>query len=98
MVDDERRLTGNPTRRSTATLDVMFSPTFLKDAAERAVATFAQTLVALVGTNAVDILSVGFADSLKAAAVAGGLSLVKSIAAARGPIGDSSASAVRLEG
>ena len=40
----------------------MFSPLFLKDAAERAVATFAQTLVALVGTNAVDILSVNLAD------------------------------------
>jgi hypothetical protein len=74
----------------------MFDPKFLKDAAERAVATFAQTLVALVGTDAVDILSVGIGDSLKAAAVAAGLSLVKSVAAARGPIGDSSASAVNL--
>lgn len=76
----------------------MFSPLFLKDAAERAVSTFAQTLVALVGTNAVDILSVNLADSLKASLVAGALSLVKSIAAARGPIGDDSASAVRLDG
>jgi len=91
-------VTGNPPSRSTDTIGGMFSPTFLKDAAERAVATFAQTLVALVGTNAVDILSVNLADSLKAAAVAGGLSLVKSIAAARGPIGDDSASAVRLDG
>lgn len=74
----------------------MFTSTFLKDAAERAVSTFAQTLVALVGTNAVDILSVNLGDSLKAAAVAGGLSLVKSYAAARGPIGDSSASVVNL--
>lgn len=76
----------------------MFTSTFLKDAAERAVATFAQTLVALVGTNAVDILSVNLADSVKAAAVAGGLSLIKSYAAARGPIGDHSASAVDLKG
>jgi len=74
----------------------MFEPKFLKDVAERAVATFAQTLVALVGTDAVDILSVGLGDSLKAAAVAAGLSVVKSVAAARGPIGDSSASAVNL--
>jgi len=74
----------------------MFEPKFLKDVAERAVATFAQTLVALVGTDAVDILSVGLGDSLKAAAVAAGLSIVKSVAAARGPIGDSSASAVNL--
>lgn len=74
----------------------MFDPKFLKDVAERAVATFAQTLVALVGTNAVDILSVGIGDSLKAAAVAAGLSVVKSVAAAKGPIGDSSASVVNL--
>lgn len=76
----------------------MFEPKFLKDVAERAVATFAQTLVALVGTNAVDILSVGVGDSLKAAAVAAGLSVVKSVAAAKGPIGDTSASAVNLGG
>lgn len=76
----------------------MFEIKFLKDVAERAVATFAQTLVALVGTDAVDILSVGIGDSLKAAAVAAGLSVVKSIAAAHGPIGDQSASAVKLDG
>jgi hypothetical protein len=74
----------------------MFDPKFLKDVAERAVATFAQTLVALVGTDAVDILSVGLGDSLKAAAVAAGLSVVKSVAAAKGPIGDTSASAINL--
>lgn len=76
----------------------MFDPKFLKDAAERAISTFAQTLIALVGTDATDILSVSFTDSIKAAAVAAGLSLVKSIAAAKGPIGDSSASAVNLGG
>lgn len=74
----------------------MFDSKFLKDVAERAIATFAQTLVALVGTDAVDILSVGVGDSLKAAAVAAGLSVVKSVAAAKGPIGDTSASAVNL--
>ena len=76
----------------------MFEPSFLKDVAERGIATFAQTLVALVGTDAVDILSVGLGDSLKAAAVAAGLSVVKSVAAAKGPIGDTSASAVNLGG
>lgn len=76
----------------------MFDPKFLKDAAERAISTFAQTLIALIGTDATDILSVSIGDSIKAAAVAAGLSLVKSIAAAKGPIGDSSASVVNLGG
>ena len=74
----------------------MFKTSFVKDVAERAIATFAQTLIALVGTNAVDLLTVGFGDALKAAAVAAGLSVAKSVAAAKGPIGDSSASVVRL--
>lgn len=74
----------------------MFDPKFLKDAAERAVSTFAQTLLALVGTNATDIVNVDLADSLKAAVVAGVLSVVKSVAAAKGPIGDKSASVVNL--
>lgn len=76
----------------------MFDPIFLKDVAERAISTFAQTLVALVGTNATNMLEVGLTDSLKAAGVAAGLSVVKSIAAAKGPIGDSSASVVNLRG
>ena len=101
MVDGERRLTRRPATRRDGRLIpsvTMFTSTFLKDAAERAVSTFAQTLVALVGTDAVDILTVDLGDSLKAAAVAGGLSLIKSYAAARGPIGDDSASAVDLKG
>lgn len=76
----------------------MFDPKFLKDAGERAISTFAQTLIALIGTNALDMLSVGALDSVKAAAGAAILSVVKSVAAARGPIGDSSASVVNLEG
>jgi len=76
----------------------MFEPTFIKDAAERAISTFAQTLIALVGTDATGILSVNLGDSLKAAAVAAGLSVVKAVAAAKGPIGDTSASVVNLGG
>ena len=72
----------------------MFDPKFLKDAGERAVATVAQTFVALVGTDAMDILSVGVGDAVKAAIAAGVLSFVKSFAASK--VGDKSASAVRL--
>ena len=74
----------------------MFTPNFIRDSGERALATFAQTLIALVGTDAANVLEVGITDSLKAAAVAGALSIVKSIAAAKGPIGDSSASLADL--
>lgn len=74
----------------------MLSSKFLKDAVERAISTFAQTLIALVGTDAVDILSVSITDSVKAAAVAAGLSIVKSYAAAKAPLGDGSASLTRL--
>lgn len=74
----------------------MFTKTFLKDAAERALATFAQTLLALVGTDAVNMLSVGFVDSLKAAGVAALLSVLKSVGAFKAPNG-SSASLVKLD-
>jgi hypothetical protein len=72
----------------------MFNPKFLKDAGERAVATVAQTFVALVGTDALDILSVDVGDAVKAAVAAGVLSFVKSVAASK--VGDKSASAVNL--
>jgi len=61
----------------------MFSSTFLRDAAERAISTFAQTLLALVGTDATDILSVGFGDALKASVIAAGLSVLKALAVSR---------------
>lgn len=74
----------------------MFSSFLLRDILERAVATFAQTLVALIGTNAVDVLSVSLVDSLAAAGIAAVLSVLKSVAAAYVPVGDSSASVARL--
>ncbi len=63
----------------------MFTTTFWKDAAERAVATFAQTLIALVGTEAVDILNVTIWDSIAASAVAGVLSVLKAVAKTYAP-------------
>ena len=75
----------------------MFSSTMFKDSAERAISAFCQTLIALVGTDGAGMLDVGMADSLKASAVAGLLSIVKSYAAIKGPIGGSNPSMVNLE-
>ena len=65
----------------------MFSSSLFKDSAERAVAAFCQTLLALIGTDGAGMLDVGIADALQASAVAGVLSIVKSYAAIKGPIG-----------
>lgn len=74
----------------------MFSTNSFKDAAERAVAAFCQTLLALVGTDGAGILDVGLIDAVQASAVAAALSIVKSYAAVRGPIGGPDASLVNL--
>ena len=75
----------------------MFSSTVFKDSAERAVSAFCQTLIALVGTAGAGMLDVGMADSMKASLVAGVLSIVKSYAAIKGPIGGANPSIVNLE-
>tara|TARA_R100001230_G_C5610573_1_gene122244 strand:+ start:505 stop:741 length:237 start_codon:yes stop_codon:yes gene_type:complete len=75
----------------------MFSSTVFKDSAERAVSAFCQTLIALVGTDGAGMLDVGMADSMKASLVAGLLSIVKSYAAIKGPIGGANPSVVNLE-
>jgi len=71
--------------------------TMLKDTAERALSTFAQTLIALIGTDGAGILDVSLVDSLNAALVAGLLSVLKAVAAIKGPVGDSTASLVSLD-
>tara|TARA_R100000329_G_scaffold70609_1_gene61602 strand:- start:145 stop:381 length:237 start_codon:yes stop_codon:yes gene_type:complete len=75
----------------------MFSSTVFKDSAERAISAFCQTLIALVGTDGAGMLDVGMADSMKASLVAGLLSIVKSYAAIKGPIGGANPSVVNLE-
>jgi hypothetical protein len=75
----------------------MFSSANFKDSCERAVAAFCQTLLALVGTDGAGMLEVGLTDSVKAAAVAGLLSVLKSFAAIKGPIGGANPSMVDLD-
>tara|TARA_A100001391_G_scaffold197081_1_gene176645 strand:- start:1679 stop:1912 length:234 start_codon:yes stop_codon:yes gene_type:complete len=75
----------------------MFSTSMFKDSAERAVSTFCQTFVALVGTDGAGILDINLADSLMASLAAAALSVVKSYAAIKGPIGGVNPSMVNLE-
>ena len=75
----------------------MFSSALFKDSAERAVSTFCQTLVALVGTDGAGLLDVGLVDSLMASLAAAVLSIVKSYAAIKGPIGGPNPSMVDIE-
>lgn len=56
----------------------MFEPAFLKAAAERAVKTFVQTLLALVGTDAAGVLTAELGTSIQVAGVAALMSLLTS--------------------
>lgn len=59
----------------------MYTLDYWKDLSERAIATFAQVLVALAGTDAFGWLSLNWGDIFLASAFAGGLSIAKSLAA-----------------
>lgn len=62
----------------------MWTWTFWKDALERAVSTFAQTLLGAWGTDwAVDDVTLGWEGVLLTAGIAAGFSLLKSVAASR---------------
>lgn len=82
---------------ASSNLAPMFSSSTFKDSAERAIAAFCQTLLALIGTDGAGMLDVGIADALQASAVAGVLSIVKSYAAVKGPIGGANPSMVNLD-
>ena len=81
---------------TTTRLVGMFSSANVKDSLERCVATFVQTLVALIGSDGAGMLSVGITDSLLASVAAAALSALKSFAAIKGPIGDASPSVVEI--
>ena len=68
----------------------MYDIRFWKAASERAIKTLAQTLVALIGANAVSIMDLDWAQMLGVAATATVLSFLTSVASAKfGPTGPS---------
>ncbi len=69
----------------------MFTLPFWKDAAERAIATAAQTAVGVLGVAGLGLLDVDWTAALSVSALAGLVSVLKSVVASR--FGDGSASA-----
>lgn len=59
----------------------MWTPTFWKDALERAIRTFAQALLALIGTELVGIVELDWLQLLAVGATAAVVSLLTSIVA-----------------
>lgn len=57
----------------------MFDSKFLKATAERAVKTFAQALLAILGTDAVGVLSANLAEAVQVAGAAALLSVLSSV-------------------
>lgn len=71
---------------------------YLKALAERAVKTFCQSLVAILGAGATDLLSVGWEQALSVAGLAAVLSVLTSVGSAGfGPNDGPSLSGERLE-
>jgi Putative lactococcus lactis phage r1t holin len=64
-------------------MPAMFTTYFWKSALERALKSFAQALLAVVGVGTVGILDVAWAPALSTAAMAGVLSVLTSIASAK---------------
>jgi hypothetical protein len=59
----------------------MWTPSFWKDAAERAIRTFAQALLALIGTDLVGIVDLDWPQLLAVGATAAVVSLLTSVVA-----------------
>ncbi|MFK4838822.1 holin [Lactococcus petauri] len=72
----------------------MFTKTFLKDILERAVKTFAQSMVAVMTAGATGILDVDWINALSVSLLATIVSVLTSIGS--GTVGDQSASIINL--
>lgn len=72
----------------------MFTKLFLKDTAERAVKTFAQSLAAVLTAGATGVLDVDWTNALSVSLLATLVSVLTSLGS--GYVGDDSASAVKL--
>ncbi|MGY0187127.1 holin [Lactococcus petauri] len=72
----------------------MFTKLFLKDTAERAVKTFAQSLAAVLTAGATGVLDVDWMNALSVSLLATLVSVLTSLGS--GYVGDDSASAVKL--
>ncbi|WP_285005179.1 holin [Lactococcus formosensis] len=72
----------------------MFTKTFWKDTAERAVKTFAQSMVAVMTVGSTGVLDVDWKNTVSVALLATLVSIFTSIGS--GYVGDDSASAVKL--
>jgi len=65
----------------------MWTRKFWLDAGERAVKTFAQTLLAAAAAGGINLLSVGWKQALTTAGFAAGLSVLSSVATAQAAVG-----------
>ncbi|WP_270227729.1 holin [Lactococcus garvieae] len=72
----------------------MFTKTFLKDILERAVKTFAQSMVAVMTAGATGILDVDWINALSVSLLATIVSVLTSIGS--GTVGDQSTSVINL--
>jgi Putative lactococcus lactis phage r1t holin len=70
----------------------MFTSSFWQDVAERAIATFAQTIIALVTVGTTDLVTLDWYTILITSLIAGALAVVKALAAQK--IGEDNASVV----
>ena len=72
----------------------MFTKKFLKDTAERAVKTFAQSMAAVLTAGVTGVLDVDWINALSVSLLAALVSVLTSLGS--GYVGDNSASAVKL--